>query len=94
MQNDIKRAQKHELHPRFLSVTISHQYKEEKTPRFLTFVPDLFQDVYKVKKIFFTKQLLLHLSLLGCYILSTGKWSLTFLESVLPQSKDRTVFLD
>jgi len=24
----------------------------------------------------------------------TGKWSLTFRESVLPQSKARTVFLD
>jgi len=37
---------------------------------------------------------LLHLSLLGCYVLPTGKWSQTFHESVLPQSKDRTVFLD
>jgi hypothetical protein len=43
---------KKELHSLFLSKKISHQYKEEKTLRFLTSVPDLFQDAYKVKKYF------------------------------------------
>ena len=53
-----------------------------------------FKTRIKLKNIFFTKQQLLHIGLLGCYVLPTGKWSLTFRESVLPQSKDRMVNLD